>query len=214
MHRNQPLQLETRMKRPWIVVGAALLGTWTLPASAQQKPEAGAVTMASSAPGTGTIASTVKVTATVTAIDAAKREVTLKGPQGKEHTLTAGPDVRNFDQIKVGDMVVVRYAEALTLTLKKDGKELRGSTESADAARSKKGEKPAGIVSRQVEVTADVTALDAKTRTVTLRGPNRVVDLKVHPDQFKLIKVGDQVQAVYTEAVALSVEPAAPAKKK
>ena len=62
-------------------------------------------------------------------------------------------------------------------------------------------------MARQVEVTADVIALDAKTQTVTLRGPKQVVDLKV-PDagQFKLIKVGDQIQATYTEAVALSVE--------
>jgi hypothetical protein len=211
LHRTNPLNLENGMKQQWIIIGATLLGASTLPTLAQQKPEAGVVTMASSAPGTGTIASTVKVTATVTAIDAAKREITLKGPQGKE--LTAGPDVRNFDQIKVGDSVVVRYAEALTLTLKKDGKELRGATETADAARAKKGEKPAGVVARQVEVTADVIALDAKTRTVTLRGPNRVVDLKIpDPGQFKLIKVGDQIQAVYTEAVAVSVEPA-PAKK-
>ena len=44
---------------------------------------------------------------------------------------------------------------------------------------------------------------------VTLRGPKQVVDLKVQdPEQFKLIKVGDQIQAVYTEAVALVVEPA------
>jgi len=198
------------MKQQWVIIGAALLGASTLPALAQQKPEAGVVTMASSAPGTGTIASTVKVSATVTAIDAAQRQITLKGPQGKENTLTAGPDVRNFDQIKVGDSVVVRYAEALTLTLKKDGKEMRGTTETADAARAKKGEKPAGVVARQVEVTADVIALDAKTQTVTLRGPKQVVDLKIpDPGQFKLIKVGDQIQAVYTEAVALSVEPAA-----
>jgi hypothetical protein len=202
------------MKQRRIIGGIALLGTLALaPAIAQQKPEAGVVTMASSAPGTGTIAATAKVTAVVTAIDAAQRQITVKGPKGKMHTLTAGPEVRNFDQIKVGDMVVVRYAEALTLTLKKDGKELRGTTETSDAARAKAGEKPAGIVGRQTEVTADVIALNAKTKTVTLRGPKQVVDLKVHPDQFKLIKVGDQVQAVFTEAMAISVEPAAPAKK-
>jgi hypothetical protein len=202
------------MKQRSLIIGAALLGACALPALAQQKPEASAVTMASSAPGTGTIASTVKVTATVTAIDAATREIKLKGPNGKMHTLTAGPDVRNFDQIKVGDTVVVRYAEALTLTLKKDGKEMRSRTESTDGARAMPGEKPAGIVGRQVEVTADVIAVNSKTQTVTLRGPQHVVDLKV-PDrgQFKLIKVGDQIQAVYTQAVALSVEPAKAAKK-
>jgi len=33
------------------------------------------------------------------------------------------------------------------------------------------------------------------------------------PKQFALVKVGDQIQATYTEALALSVEAAAPAKK-
>jgi ribosomal protein L6P/L9E len=165
--------------------------------------------MAASAPGTGTIARAVSVSARVEAIDAATREVTLKGPKGKVETITAGPDVRNFDQIKVGDMVVVRYVEALTLTLQKDGKELRAKGEAVDGARSPAGDKPAGIVGRQVEVTADVIAVNAKTQTLTLKGPKRTIDLKV-PDtqQFKLVKVGDQIHAVYTEAVALSVEPA------
>jgi len=44
---------------------------------------------------------------------------------------------------------------------------------------------------------------------IRLRGPERQVELKVSdPAQLKLIKVGDQIHAVYTEAVALSVEPA------
>ena len=162
--------------------------------------------MVASAPGTGTITSAVKISARVEAIDKAQRQVTLKGPKGNVRTVTAGPEVRNFDQINVGDMVVVRYVEELTLTLKKDGKELRSNTEVTDGARAKAGEKPAGIVGRQVEVTADVIAVDAKTQTLTLKGPNRTVELKVpDPKQFKMVKVGDQIQAVYTEALALSV---------
>ena len=65
----------------------------------------------------------------------------------------------------------------------------------------------------QVTVIADVVAVDAKTHQVTLKGPNRTVDLYVEdPAQLKLIKVGDQVEAVYTQAVAVTVEPVA-AKK-
>jgi ribosomal protein L6P/L9E len=202
------------MKQQHIVIGAALLGALSLPALAQQKPDAGGAVMTAKEPGKATIASTVKVTGTVEAIDKATRQVSIKGPKGNLNTVTAGPDVRNFDQIKVGDQVVVQYLEALSLTLKKDGKELRSRTDTTDAARAAAGDKPAGIVARQTEVIADVTAVDAKTQVVTLRGPKQTVELKV-PDreQFKLIKVGDQVQAVYTEAVALSVEPATPAKK-
>jgi hypothetical protein len=43
-----------------------------------------------------------------------------------------------------------------------------------------------------------------------------MIDLKVRdPEQFKLVSVGDQVEATFTEASALSVEPAPkPAAKK
>jgi Cu/Ag efflux protein CusF len=202
------------MKKPILILGAALVGAACLPAMAQQKPDAKAAAVVASAPGTGTIASAVAVSARVEAIDKAQRQLTLKGPQGKTQTVTAGPEVRNFDQIKVGDMVVARYVEALTLTLKKDGKELRGAAETQDAARSKLGEKPAGVVGRQVEVTADVIAVDAKTQKLTLKGPKQTVELRVpDPAQFKMVKVGDQIQAVYTEALALSVETAPTAKK-
>ena len=43
-----------------------------------------------------------QVTATVTAVDAANRLVTLKGKKETE-TIKMGPEVVNFDQIKVGD---------------------------------------------------------------------------------------------------------------
>ena len=202
------------MNKTNLILGAALLGAACLPALAQQKPDAAATAVAASAPGTGTVAASVMISARVESIDKAQRQLTLKGPKGNVQTVTAGPEVRNFDQIKVGDMVVARYMEALTLTLKKDGKELVAKTEQADGARSAAGAKPAGIVGRQVEVTADVVAVDAKTQTLTLKGPKQTVELKVpDPKQFALVKVGDQIQATYTEALALSVETAAPAKK-
>ena len=56
---------------------------------------------------------------------------------------------------------------------------------------------------------ATVTAVDPKAKTITMKGPRgNVVTLDVqNPDQFKVVKVGDEVQVVYTEAVAISVEP-------
>ena len=53
------------------------------------------------------------------------------------------------------------------------------------------------------------TAMQTATQTATLRGPNRTVTLRVpDPKQFQMIAVGDQMQITYTEAVAVSVEPA------
>ena len=196
------------MKHQPLLIAAALLGALSVPAFAQPKDSEAVATQSS--PGKGTIARTRTVVATVEEIDKPQRLVTLKGPKGNLLPLKVGPDVRNFDQVKVGDRVVVRYAEALSLTLKKDGKELRSSSDTADGARAAAGERPAGVVAEQIEVTADVIAVNAKTQTVTLRGPKHTVDLRLRdPKQFKLIKVGDQVEAVYTQALALSVEPAA-----
>ena len=160
-------------------------------------------------PGVAAAAQTVKVTATITAIDAATRDVTLKGPQGREVVVTAGPEVRNFAQMKVGDKVDVEYAEALTLELKKGGSMPVAKTETAGAARAKPGEQPAGMVGRQVTVVADVVAVDKDKQMVTLKGPKQTVDLKVRdPKQLALIAKGDQVEAVYTQAVAVVVSPA------
>jgi len=178
--------------------------------------QTGSTVAAKSEPGKVSMAEAVRITATVEAIDAAKRLVTLKGPEGNSFVVQAGPEVKNFNQVKVGDLVVVRYVEALTLELKKGSGGIRERVEREGAAAAKPGEKPAGVVGRTVTVIADVIAVDAAKQSIRLRGPQRTVDLKVKdPEQLKLIKVGDQIEATFTEAVAVSVEPAAaaPAKK-
>jgi hypothetical protein len=194
------------------ILAAAMLSIAAAPAMSQT----GGVAVMKSEPGKVTLADAVSVTATVDAIDAAKRLVTLKGPDGNTVVVHAGPEVKNFAQIKVGDNVVVRYIEALTLELKKGGGAMRQKTERETMAVAKPGERPAATGGRQVTVIADVIAVDAKRQTVRLRGPTRMIDLKVRdPEQFKLVSVGDQVEATFTEAAALSVEPAPkPAAKK
>ena len=188
---------------------AAFVSAFTLtqPVSAQT----GAVT--SSSPGKVGVAQTVDVSATITAIEKSSRTITLKGPKGDEVKVEAGPEVRNFDQLKVGDVVDMRYRETLAVELKKGGGMKVEKTEKAGAVGAKPGETPAGVVGRQVTVVGDVMRVDAATQTVTVKGPQRTVDLKVRdPEQFKLIAVGDQIQATYTEALALAVTPAKPKK--
>lgn len=174
-----------------------------------QKPSAGAGVVAASAPGQGAVVSVVTASATVEAIDKESRVVTLKGPQGNLFSVVAGPEIRRFDEIKVGDEVVVRHTEALTLELKKGGGGIRERVDTEAAARAAPGAQPGGAAARRVTVVADVIAVNARTQTITLRGPKRIVDLHVrNPEQFKLAKVGDQVEATFTDAVAISLEPA------
>jgi len=171
--------------------------------------QTGGMSAMKSEPGKVSMAEAVSVTATIDALDKAKRLVTLKGPQGNLFVVQAGPEVKNFDQLKVGDQVVVKYVEALTLELKKGGGQIRERVERENMASAKPGEQPGGAAGRTVTVIADVIGVDAAKQTVKLKGPKRTVDLKVRdPNQLKLIKVGDQVEATYTEAMAVAVEPA------
>lgn len=184
-------------------VAVAVATVLTLPVAAQT---GGAAVV--TAPGKAGIVQTVKATATIAAIDKTTRDITLKGSDGNLMTLTAGPDIKNFDMLKVGDQVDFQYVEALTLELKKGGGMVVGRTEKADAVGAKKGETPGGAVGRQVTIVADVVNVDPVKQIVTLRGPQQTVNLRVaDPEQFKRIAKGDQVEAKFTQAVAVAVEP-------
>lgn len=185
------------------------------PVLAQGQPAADTSTAVRVAPGSAVALDMVKTTATVVGIDVATRGVTLKRQDGRIFTFTAGEQVRNFDQLRVGDKVTAEYAAGVSLELKKGGKELRQSSDKQLMDRAPLGAKPAGAIGRTVTVLADVVAVDAKKQTISLRGPaGDIVDLAIQdPAQLKNIKKGDQVEATYAQALAISVE-AAPAAKK
>lgn len=199
--------------KPSPLLVAATIALGAVPALAQTaKPGADAAAVAGVGPGAAATGEVVTVTAVVTAVDKASRTVTLKGPQGNTFRVVAGPEVRNFDQIRTGDELVVTHVEALTLELKKGGSGIRERVESETSGRAAAGDKPEAAAVRRVTVVADVVAVNARAQTVTLRGPQHTVDLRVKdPAQLAAIKVGDQVEATYTEGIAISM--AAPAKK-
>lgn len=195
-----------RFSKIALLVGAIVAA----PLAAQAQQAAAASAAFASAPGKAMMAETIKAQAVVSNLDAANRVLTLKTADGKSFDMVAGPEIKNFDQLKVGDKVNVRYLRALSLELKKAGAPTAENSAKAGAAAAPIGDKPAGAVGAQVTVVADVTAVNAKTHLVTLKGPKgNLVDLKVNdPKQLALVKVGDKVEAVYTEALAVSVEAA------
>lgn len=150
----------------------------------------------------------VSETATVEAIDLQKRVVTLKGPKGKVFDVTVGEEARNLPQVKVGDQVLVKYYESIALRLVKPGEGVSGIQETESMSRAKKGEKPGGMIARQATLTATITAIDKKKQMVTLKGPDgKTVTVKAeNPENLKKVKVGDQVEITYTEALAISVD--------
>lgn len=195
--------------KPHSLLLAALIAAIPFLASAQQAPQA--ATVIEKEKGAITIGEAVELQGIITAIDKNTREVTIKGGSGNTLTVTAGPQVKNFKQIKVGDLVTLNYVAALGLELKKGGGRLRERIESEQTAAAKPGEKPSGGVLRTVKVVTDVMAVDAAAGSITLRGPQRSIDLIVKDKELlKDIRVGDQIAATYEEATVVAITPTPP----
>lgn len=67
----------------------------------------------------GVVVDTRQITATVDDIDHQNRMVTLTGPRANTVSFKVGDNVQNFADIKKGDQVVVRYTEAVALSVDK-----------------------------------------------------------------------------------------------
>lgn len=149
------------------------------------------------------------MTATVQAIDLNTRIVTLKGPKGEVRDIKVGEEAVNLPQVKVGDLVTVKYYESLAIEVIKPGT-VSGAGEKSAIVRAKPGEMPGAMAARQSTVTATVTAIDKKKGTITLKGPEgkTVVAKAENPKNLEKVKVGDELMITYTEALAISVEKA------
>ena len=155
----------------------------------------------------GVFVNTLDVSAKVTAIDQAKRKVTLQGADGKKLTVKVGPAAVNFDQIKVGDMVNATVTEQLVVYLEDESKSQRDASATL-VALAPKGAQPGGLVAEATQVTGTVTAIDTRNRTATLHfedGSTRTFPVRSDVDLSKRT-VGERVVFRITEMVALSVE--------
>ncbi len=153
------------------------------------------------------VASSVKVRGTIDAIDKEKGTVTLKGPKGRTVTLEVR-DPSKLEAIKVGDPVVATYMEAVAFQVRKAGTAAPGASVQEARVGSKPGENPAGAVGREVTVTATITAIDKKAKTVTLKGPQGNSEtVKVQdPKNLEGVKAGDLVDITYTQALAVALD--------
>jgi Cu/Ag efflux protein CusF len=171
-------------------------------------------TIKSKGPDSRMAAGEVQIRAKVVELDMAHRLATLKGPKGNLVTLEVPAEVKNFDQMRVGDEVVVRYIAAVAARLEPASKSgIRERVESTTAASAAPGALPAAGAQRTVQVLAVIQAVDRNAGTVTLRGAKRTVTIAVPEGvDIRKLKVGDEVRAEFTEAIVLNVERVSAAK--
>jgi hypothetical protein len=145
-------------------------------------------------------------TGTVEAIEAGSRTVTLRKADGTFVTTVAGPDIKRFEDIKIGDKVTARYYDTVVVRVKQPGEpdtdlSTRGTTGSDQVL-------PGGTRAKQRTISATITAIDPNTPSISFSGPNGwKYTSKVQDTQaLAKAKVGDKVDIVWTEAVLVSFE--------
>lgn len=200
------------MKKTYSLVLAAAIAVFAASALAEEK--AAAPAPAANKPG-GIAVQTTTTTSTVTAIDYKARTFTLKGEDGNSVTLNAGPEVKNFPQLKKGDTVTVETVESVGIFVTPKGQVAPAAGKTEYLQTAKPGQKPGMVAVKTETVTATVTAIDYNTRVVTLKGPaGNTRSVKVGPEakRFNEVKVGDEVTVTVTVGTAIAVTT--PQKKK
>jgi hypothetical protein len=147
----------------------------------------------------------------VVAIENPARILMLRREDGRSFRVRAGKDVRNYDQIAVGDRLRVRYQETLTASLRPAG-ENAGPVEGVLAAgRAEPGATPAAGVGLALSVRVKIVSVDVERDIVVFSlASGEMVAHKIATPQgrefAKGLKIGDTVQLDYTEVLAVSIE--------
>jgi len=151
-----------------------------------------------------------QVTASVVGIDRARRELTLKSPEGQVAQVHVSDAVRNFGGIAVGDTVSLK-ARARIQVIAAGNRSLPGVIVEEDIARAPVGYKPAAIWAARTQRSVQVVSVDKFSHTVTFREQ----DGRVHsvtaqnPANYAFadgLQPGSYLTVVTTEVIAASVD--------
>jgi hypothetical protein len=150
----------------------------------------------------------VEITTTIEAIDHTARLVTLKDEQGDSETIYAPPEVKRFDELKVGDKVTFKYSESIAYQIRKPGAAAGAPANKQPTLERGTGAKPSASISQRKTAEVTVKAVDTKTPSVTVvTADGNVVSFKV--DDVKNlagVSAGDKVEITYTQAVLIAVK--------
>jgi Cu/Ag efflux protein CusF len=151
---------------------------------------------------------TQTIKSTIEAIDHDARLITLKGKDGETETIYAPPELRRFDELKVGDKVTFTYKESLVYQIRKPGEPVPPSKIDDPAVIRNATAKPSGSTTQQQTVTVLVKAVDMKAPSVTVQTEDGHVESFRVEDKGNLkgVNPGDHIVITYTEALLISVE--------
>jgi hypothetical protein len=153
-----------------------------------------------------TCSSETLTTSMVQQINKKTRAITIKDEAGKINTFTAPAEVRNFNQIKVGDIITVKIASNIDIQVTRGALEGMGHSVKEDMTRAKLGDKPHTKLTKTTVDKAKVIDLDYKTKSVALESMHGIIKVTPNtPEQFRALRVGDIADVISSKTVEISV---------
>ncbi len=157
---------------------------------------------------------TAEMTALVKLVDLEERQVLVEGENGSLHTIIAGPEVRNLAQVSPGDTVKVIYQRSVAVSMASGNQASSGTQMATAAIRAPEGAMPEAVVGEAVRMVVRVISFDADSNLVVFSAPDgfvhSVVVLEPEIQEFaRGLEPGDEVEVIFTEALAAAVVAAA-----
>ncbi len=143
------------------------------------------------------------ITATVDRIERSSRVVTVRGEGNVFQSVYVEPAIKEFDDLRVGDRITVRYVESTIVKVRPGAKlsEVRDLTEEARKAGG------ANVVS-QLQAVVTIENIDRDGLFVTYRTQDNVIAVRAVNDKRLLegLHAGDRVEVTLTRERAISIE--------
>lgn len=187
------------MKRRHLIIGSALLTVLSACASVNTQQ-------------------TTTINAVVETVDPVAREILLRGDGGSQSgalvTMVVSPAVTRLRDIHAGDHVIAIYYQALAARVANALSSTTQPFEGVTIAPNATVERPGGELTRVRQGRVTITAVDPAAGTVSFVGPGGI-PRTVAPKNAEVqafigrLRVGDRVDLVYEEALAISVQPMA-----
>lgn len=151
------------------------------------------------------------VSATVAAVNPATRTIDLITAEGETIRMTATPEMRNFDQIEVGDIATLEMQGSIQVQLASPGAPAEPQT-FAVFGRAPEGARPGAFAGMVTTATVRFVSYNPATFEAALILPDGdAVTVPVEPGMraFAAARTaGDRIDVTMTDAIAMFVDPA------
>lgn len=190
------------MKRVLIAVALAAA---SIPAAAQTEtnPNANAASTPSPSRSTPVALSEMEIVGEVVKVNKGAKTIVVKDPAGKKVKLNVPAEVSSLDDIKPGNLLDMRFLQAVALNVGKPGQAAQFSEQDVRLAPQGGSE----MVVKSKKLTGMVTDFDKSRQELSVKGPEGYPITFHAPEgfvNFDTVKVGDTVALQYTEAVAIT----------